>query len=89
MHGALAHGLVDLLNRGAELLVGVVSASSGGFVDCTGAGAQLGTDRTVTSVALFRLAVALDLALNVCHYGLDLEMSTDPSIGPADKRSRR
>ena len=72
VHRALAYGLVDALDCETELLVDVVVSSLGCSEYRTSAGTQLGADRTIASVALFCLAVALDLALNVCHGGEDL-----------------
>ena len=87
VHRALAYGLVDALDRKTELCVDVFFSSLGSFENRAGAGTEFCPGFTVAGVALFGLAVALDLALDVCHGGFDLVLKS-PSFGPAGNRSR-
>ncbi len=87
VHRALGDGPIDALDRKNELLVSVVCASLGCLENGTGARAEFSTNCAVAKVALLRLAVALDLALDICHGDVFLNLF-DPSLGSANQRSR-
>ncbi len=87
MHRALGDCLVDALDSESKLLVNVVVSGFGSGEYRAGAGTEFCADLTVAGVSLFRLAVALDLALDICHGGFDLVLE-GPSFEPAGNRSR-